>query len=269
MQPLAGWEQRARGLLQGQPWPHAPSCAQVPAPAVGSTRAPAGCWHPQPRPGRRLLPHCPSAGLGTGQAPGSTARPRAGLRRRHLQPAARHSSGRLRPGPSPSRRSRSREEQGGSCLLCSRCPGRGAAPPRSTGHLDFRQSVRGRWLAAASSSSLGLCPGLSARSSPGVTPALLCYPAGWQAHGQARVPQLTAPAAAISQKLLAGGGHSTVLSRSGHPGDSAACALVLAPACRPRGALRQVGKAKGPCQWLAPLHRAAARLLPGALFSPM
>lgn len=120
---------------------------------------------------------------------------------------------------------------GDACPLCACCPGHGAVLellPRSTGHLDFCQRVRWHWQAAACSSSLGLCPGLSARSSPQVTPALLFIPVGRQAHGQARVLQLMAPAAAMSQELLPGGGHSAVLSPSGHPGHSAMHALVLA-----------------------------------------
>lgn len=146
--------------------------------------------------------------------------------RRHFQPCIGAAPAKSQP-PAPG----AGQEQGDACLLCASCPGHGAVLellPRSTGHLDFCQRVRWHWLAAACSSSLGLCPGLSARSSPQVTPALLCIPVGRQAHGQARVPQLIAPAAAVLQELLPGGGHSAVLSPSGHPGHSAMHALVLA-----------------------------------------
>lgn len=204
-----------------------------------------------------------------GHRPG-TGRHCQALRRAPQEAPPAQCSAQLREAPARSQPQPQEQEPGGAgrrlpALLKVPMPW-GCPPPGAQGTLTFARAFAGGGWQQPPPAPWDSAQGCLQGAAPG---SLLCYPAGWQAHGHARVPQLTAPAAAIPQKLLAGGGHSTVLSRSGHPGDPATCALVLAPACRPRGALRQVGKAKGPCQWLAALHRAAARLLPGALFSPM
>lgn len=207
-------------MPKGQSQPHATTCPWVCATAVSGTTGPS--WMLPPAQLQLASPPAlPLCRVGT-------ALPLPLLWHQTVSlgpmPAGDTSSPALSQPPAPG-------AGGDACPLCACCPGHGAVLellPRSTGHLDFCQRVRWHWQAAACSSSLGLCPGLSARSSPQVTPALLFIPVGRQAHGQARVLQLMAPAAAMSQELLPGGGHSAVLSPSGHPGHSAMHALVLA-----------------------------------------
>lgn len=177
----------------GEPCPGSCGCSPCP----GGSRGRGGCCGGSPGPTlppvpRFLLPPRLAAGTpspGLAAASSRTAPPQGWAPARHRAalpgPAPGSAGGTSSPvlgtapggsGQVPAPAAGAGAGRSGAAPACSAQGAHavGLPPPRSTGHLDFRQSVRGRGLAAASSSSLGLCPGLSARSSPGVTSVLPC-----------------------------------------------------------------------------------------------